>query len=94
MHSDGHRALDFVVIELARRVAVCHPGALHGMRLGLLVIVERVEQAFVIFVKQSVPDQIFQAVAVGCDRFVGICRSFVDAGLCDKIEQALPLALV
>ena len=49
---------------------------------------------FIIFVEQSVPDRIFRAVAVGLSGFVGTSRWFVDAGVRDKIEQALPFALI
>jgi hypothetical protein len=94
VHRGRHRTLDFVVVKLARRVPIGHPRALHGLRLGRLAIIERIEQSFVIFVEQSVPDRIFHAGAVGLGWFVGIARWFVDAGVRDKIEQALPFALV
>jgi hypothetical protein len=94
VHRDRHRTLDLVVVKLARGVPVCHPRALHGMRFGRLAIIERIQQTFVIFVEQSVPDRIFHAVAVGLGWFVGISRWLVDAGVRDKIEQALPFALI
>src|ERR1700730_1439840 len=64
------------------------------MRFGRLAIIERIQQTFVIFVEQSVPDRIFQAVAVGLGLFVRVPRWLVDAGVRDKIEQALPFALI
>ena len=65
------------------------------MRFGRLAIIERIQQTFVIFVEQPVPDRIFHAaVAVGLGRFVGVPRWLVDAGVRDKIEQALPFALI
>jgi hypothetical protein len=94
VHRGRHRTLDLVVVKLARGVPVCHPRALHGMRFGRLAIIERIQQTLVIFVEQSVPDRIFHAVAVGLGRFVGIFRWLVDAGVRDKIEQALPFALI
>ncbi len=94
VHRGRHRTLDLVVVKLARGVPVCHPRPLHGLRFGRLAIIERIQQAFVIFVEQSVPDRIFHAVAVGLGRFVGVPRWLVDAGVRDKIEQALPFALI
>ncbi len=94
VHRGRHRTLNFVVVKLTRGVPICHPRALHGMRFGRLAIIERIQQALVIFVEQSVPDRIFYAVAVGLSRFVGITRWLVDAGVRDKIEQALPFALI
>src|SRR5216684_5256306 len=74
VHRGRHRTLDLVVVKLTRGVPVCHPRALHGMRFGRLAIIERIQQALVIFVEQSVPDRIFYAVAVGLSRFVGVPR--------------------
>ena len=95
VHRGRHRTLDLVVVKLTRGVPVCHPRTLHGMRFGRLAIIERIQQTFVIFVEQPVPDRIFHAaVAVGLGRFVGVPRWLVDAGVRDKIEQALPFALI
>src|SRR5713101_1671962 len=92
VHGDRHRALDFVVIKLARGVAIRHPRALHGLRFGRLITIERIEQAFVVIVEQTVPDRVLDAVAVDLDRFGG--TSALDAALCDKVEQAPPFALI
>src|SRR3984893_1576611 len=94
VHRGRHRTLDLVVVKLTRAVPVCHPRTLHGMRFGRLAIIERIQQTFVVFVEQSVPDRIFHAVAVGLGWFVGVPRWLADAGVRDKIEQALPFTLI
>jgi hypothetical protein len=52
------------VIKLARGVAIRHPRALHGLRFGRLVSIERIEQGSVVIVEQTVPDRILYAIAV------------------------------
>jgi hypothetical protein len=61
--------------------------------LAVWSFVERIEQALVILVKQSVPDRTFDPVAVGCAGIAAIA-CLVDAGLRHKIEQALPFAVI
>jgi len=92
--SDRHRAADLVVVELAGRIAIGNPGALHGLGASGLIGIQCVEQRLVIFVEQSVPDRAFHPEAVGRGLLAGVVGPFSHAGLGDKPEEAPPLAVL
>ena len=89
-HRNRHRALNFVPIKIARRVAVSDPGALHGAKLCNLLVLKRVEQAFEIFVEEIVPNRRFKAVTIGRTD-IGGAFGRLSAWVTDEFEQVFSL---
>jgi hypothetical protein len=92
-HRAGHRPLNFVPVEIAGRIAISDPGALHGAKFFRLLVVERTEKLLVVLVEEIVPDRRLGAIAIGRGG-IGSVGRLVGAGRGDQIEQALLFDLI